>query len=330
MPVTATSRSETLKTGSLGTSEAVCPSGPSPKCARSSHRRRPGNLFERACIPAGGGFDIRFLDLPEDLIFNVNYLGGNMPTLSLLATCLTLGSGASGGVFSPCMWFEDLFDRMPGNYYTRHTSGMLLQRPGYCARRRAGRSGNRASLVPRFRRAHGMCRLADDGFGQPNDAAARPGSDQNGALPDGNRDQLAERRTETGADLDDRTLTADRTAAADRFLLSLSEKSRKSVTRWQSPILTLLLRTSFSKEREIHSSGGFGSVRRLRSFRRTSCSSFVIRSRWSKCCFQEVTTTSIRILFGWFKCHLYAPFRKKISRASRINSMHSFRRVGST
>jgi hypothetical protein len=25
-------------------------------------RRRPGNLFERACIPAGGGFDIRFLD----------------------------------------------------------------------------------------------------------------------------------------------------------------------------------------------------------------------------------------------------------------------------
>src|SRR5271169_1042969 len=23
-------------------------------------------------------------------------------------------------------WFEDLFDRMPGNYYTRHTSGMLL------------------------------------------------------------------------------------------------------------------------------------------------------------------------------------------------------------
>jgi hypothetical protein len=26
------------------------------------YRRRPGNLFERACIPAGGGFDIRFLD----------------------------------------------------------------------------------------------------------------------------------------------------------------------------------------------------------------------------------------------------------------------------
>ena len=39
-------------------------------------------------------------------------------------------------------------------------------------------------------------------------------------------------------------------------------------------------------------------------------------------------------LFGCFrssyKCHLLAPFRKKIIRASRINSMHSFRRVGST
>src|SRR5208337_4100800 len=23
-------------------------------------------------------------------------------------------------------WFEDLFDAMPGNYYTRHMSGMLL------------------------------------------------------------------------------------------------------------------------------------------------------------------------------------------------------------
>src|SRR6266478_9113457 len=105
------------------------------------------------------------------------------------------------------------------------------------------------------------------------------------------------------------------------------------VTWWQSPVLTLLLRTSFSKEREIHSSGGFGSVRRLRSFRRTSFSFFVIRSRWSKCCFQEGTTISIRNLFSWFrssyKCHLYAPFRKKISRASRINSTHSLRRVGS-
>ena len=23
-------------------------------------------------------------------------------------------------------WFEDLFDALPGNYYTRHMSGMLL------------------------------------------------------------------------------------------------------------------------------------------------------------------------------------------------------------
>src|SRR4029077_11022960 len=100
------------------------------------------------------------------------------------------------------------------------------------------------------------------------------------------------------------------------------------------PVLTLLLSTSFSTESEIHSSGGFGSVRRLRSLRRTSFSVFVIRSRWSKCCFHEGTTISIRNLFGWFrssyKCHLLVPFRKKIIRASRINSTHSFRRVGST
>src|SRR5271165_3366310 len=89
------------------------------------------------------------------------------------------------------------------------------------------------------------------------------------------------------------------------------------------PVLTLLLRTSFSTEREIHSSGGFGSVRRLRSLRRISFSVFVTRSRRSKCCFQEGTTISIRNLFGWFrssyKCHLLAPLRKKISRASRIH-----------
>ena len=106
------------------------------------------------------------------------------------------------------------------------------------------------------------------------------------------------------------------------------------VTGGSPPVLTLLLRTSFSTERETHSSGGFGSVRRLRSFRRTSFSFFVICSRWSRCCFQEGTTISIRNLFGCFKssykCHLYAPFCKKISRASHINSMHSFRRVGST
>src|SRR5262249_5698449 len=106
------------------------------------------------------------------------------------------------------------------------------------------------------------------------------------------------------------------------------------VTRGDPVALTVLLRTSFSTEREIHSSGGFGSVLIPRSLRRTSFSFFVIRSLWSKCCFQEATTTSIRNLFGCFrssyKCHLYAPFRKKISRASRINSMHSCRRVGST
>ncbi len=74
------------------------------------------------------------------------------------------------------------------------------------------------------------------------------------------------------------------------------------------PVLTLLLRTSFSTESEIHSSGGFGSDRRLRSLAITSFSFFVIRSRWSKCCFQEGTTISIRNLFGCFKssykCHL--------------------------
>src|SRR5271166_4016620 len=99
------------------------------------------------------------------------------------------------------------------------------------------------------------------------------------------------------------------------------------------PVLTLRLRTSFSTESEIHSSGGLGSVRRLRSLRRISFSFFVIRSSWSKCCFQEGTTTSIRNLFGClrssYKCHRYAPFRKKIIRASRINSTHSFRCVGS-
>src|SRR5260221_10288004 len=97
--------------------------------------------------------------------------------------------------------------------------------------------------------------------------------------------------------------------------------------------LTLFLRTSLSTERDIHSSGGFGSMRRLRSLSITSFSFLVSRSRCSTCSFQEGTTTSIRNLFGWFrssyKCHLYAPFRKKISRASRINSTHSFRRVGS-
>src|SRR5258708_25288254 len=97
--------------------------------------------------------------------------------------------------------------------------------------------------------------------------------------------------------------------------------------------LTLFLRTSLSTEREIHSSGGFGSMRMLRSLSITSFSFLVSRSRCSTCSFQEGTTTSIWNLFGWFrssyKCHLYAPFRKKISRASRINSTHSFRRVGS-
>src|SRR5258707_10005927 len=96
----------------------------------------------------------------------------------------------------------------------------------------------------------------------------------------------------------------------------------------------LFLRTSLSTEREIHSSGGFGSMRKPRSLSITSVSFLVNRSRWSKCSFQEGATTSIRNLFGWFrssyKCHLYAPFRKKISRASRINLMHSIRRAAST
>src|SRR5260221_11950178 len=97
--------------------------------------------------------------------------------------------------------------------------------------------------------------------------------------------------------------------------------------------LTVFLRTSLTTERDIHSSGGFGSMRRLRSLSITSFSFLVSRSRCSTCSFQEGTTTSIRNLFGWFrspyKCHLYAPFRKKISRASPINSTHSLRGVGS-
>ena len=40
-PVTATSRSETSRTGSPGSSEAVCPSGPSPRWTRSSCSGRP-------------------------------------------------------------------------------------------------------------------------------------------------------------------------------------------------------------------------------------------------------------------------------------------------
>jgi len=75
-------------------------------------------------------------------------------------------------------------------------------------------------------------------------------------------------------------------------------------------------------------------MRRPRSLSISSFSFLVSRSRCSTCSFQEGTTTSIRNLFGWFrssyKCHLFAPFRKKISRALRINSTHSVRRVGST
>ena len=40
-PVTATSRSTTPRTGSPGTSDAVWPSAPSPRCARSSTGGRP-------------------------------------------------------------------------------------------------------------------------------------------------------------------------------------------------------------------------------------------------------------------------------------------------
>jgi len=98
------------------------------------------------------------------------------------------------------------------------------------------------------------------------------------------------------------------------------------------PLSNPLVENSFSTEREIHSSGGFGSVQTAK-LQKNILSLFVIRSRWSKCCFQEGTTISIRNLFGCFKssykCHLSAPFRKKIRRASRINSTHSFRRVGS-
>ena len=50
-------------------------------------------------------------------------------------------------------------------------------------------------------------------------------------------------------------------------------------------------------------------MRMSRSLSITSLSFFVIRSRCSRCCFQNGTTTSIRNLFGWFrssyKCHRY-------------------------
>src|SRR5271166_2550938 len=52
----------------------------------------------------------------------------------------------------------------------------------------------------------------------------------------GHRDQLAERRTERGADLDDRPLTADRTAAADR-----ESRSQRLDGRHDGPNLAVVI-----------------------------------------------------------------------------------------
>ena len=49
-------------------------------------------------------------------------------------------------------------------------------------------------------------------------------------------DQLAERRTESGTDLDDRTLTADRTAAADR-----ESRSQRLDDRHDGPNLAVVV-----------------------------------------------------------------------------------------
>jgi chloride channel protein, CIC family len=69
---------------------------------------------------------------------------GAFPSFNVPALALAVGPGVPRAVF-PCFilfgllmglvawvlsraiyWFEDLFDAMPGNYYTRHISGMLL------------------------------------------------------------------------------------------------------------------------------------------------------------------------------------------------------------
>ena len=67
---------------------------------------------------------------------------GIFPSFNVPAIALVEGRPGNRASLVPCFgvlmgcvawlttrgiyWFEDLFDRMPGNYYTRHTSGMLL------------------------------------------------------------------------------------------------------------------------------------------------------------------------------------------------------------
>src|SRR5262249_48292415 len=62
-----------------------------------------------------------------------------------------VGAGVLGGLMAWLMtrgiyWFEDLFDAMPGNYYSRHISGMLL-----------------VGLI-----IYGFMTLSSSWFGQPN------------------------------------------------------------------------------------------------------------------------------------------------------------------
>ena len=89
---------------------------------------------------------------------------GIFPSFNVPAIALVEGPGAplavlpwfvAFGVLMGCVawlttrgiyWFEDLFDRMPGNYYTRHTSGMLL-----------------VGLM-----MYGFMSFSASGFGQPN------------------------------------------------------------------------------------------------------------------------------------------------------------------
>ena len=70
-------------------------------------------------------------------------------------------------------------------------------------------------------------------------------------------------------------------------------------TRWQSPVLTLLLRTNLlSTERGIHFSGGSGVDLQTAELKENIFFVFVIRSRWGHCFFQERATTFIWHLFG--------------------------------
>lgn len=64
--------------------------------------------FDAPLLSATGSHGAEILLAPAVVAFGL--------LLGVLAWMLTRG----------IYWFEDLFDAMPGNYYTRHISGMLL------------------------------------------------------------------------------------------------------------------------------------------------------------------------------------------------------------